>query len=140
MARGAKKANIEFYGFEEVAKNLDKSRAEIESAVIESLKKSIEAPKQEMLSFMSQHRRTGRTEQSWTENIENNNGIIKMEIGFLAYSGNKFMGLPAIFLNLGGLHTRPYYFIDNAVNHNIDKMKQAQIDTLREVFEKCGIS
>lgn len=138
----AKGSNIEinFYGFDEIAKNLTKSKELLATAVEEAMKKSIEAPKADMLNFMEQHTKTGRTAESWTETIKNENNVVRVDIGFLATPANKYQGLPAIFLNLGGLRNPPYHFIDNAVNNNIDKIKEAQITAIREVFEKCGIS
>ena len=132
--------SIKFYGFDEIAKNLDKSKELLSKALEEAMKKSIEAPKADMLNFMAQHKRTVRTAESWTETIKNENNIIRVDIGFLATAANKYQGLPAIFLNLGGLRNPPYHFIDNAVNNNIDKIKEAQITAIREVFKKCGIS
>ena len=131
---------IKFYGFDEIAKNLTKSKELLATALEEAMKKSIEAPKADILNFMAQHKRTGHTAESWTETIKNENNIIRVDIGFLTTAGNKYQGLPAIFLNLGGLRNPPYYFIDNAMNNNIDKIKEAQITAIREVFEKCGIS
>ena len=143
-----KGSNIEinFYGFDEIAENLTKSKELLATAVEEAMKKSIEAPKADMLNFMEQHtkteqhKKTGHTIESWTESIKNENNIVRVDIGFLATPANKYQGLPAIFLNHGGLRNDPYYFIDNAVNNNIDKIKEAQITAIREVFKKCGIS
>lgn len=132
--------SVKFYGFDEIVKNLDKSNQLLSTAVEEAMKKSIEAPKADMLNFIAQHKRTGHTEESWTESIENENNIIRVDIGFLATAGNKYRGLPAIFLNLGGLRNQPYYFIDNAVKNNEDRIKQAQIEAIRETFRKCGIN
>ena len=138
----AKGSNIEikFYGFDEIAKNLTKSKELLTTAVEEAMQKSIEAPKADMLNFMEQHKKTGRTAESWTETIKNENNVVRVDIGFLATPANKYQGLPAIFLNLGGLRNPPYHFIDNAVNNNIDKIKEAQITAIREVFGKCGIN
>lgn len=132
--------NIKFYGFNEITKNLDKSKEVLASAVENAMRKSIEAPKAEMLNFMAQHKRSGKTVESWSEEITNTNNVIRAEVGFLATKANGYQGLPAIFLNLGGLRNKPYYFIDNAVSNNMDKIKEAQIEAIQEVFKQCGLS
>lgn len=129
----AGKTRVEFFGSAEILKNLEKAGANIEKVVIEAIQKGNEKPKQDMLSFIRQHKRTGVTENSWVEEIDQDkDGVIYSRIGFSAKKG----GFPAIFLNLGGLHTQPYYFIDKAVEDNIDEIARIQQEALEKAFKE----
>lgn len=126
------KAKIDFYGFDELLKKLEKAGANVNEEIINALKVSSEKPKQEMINFMTKHKRTGNTLNSWEEEIKENKNIIKFEMGFNASKG----GLPAIFLNVGTPRIQPYFFIDNAVNNNLDEIKKAQEQALLKSFKE----
>lgn len=127
------KAKIEFYGTDELIRKIEKAGGNVEKAIIEALKQSSEKPKAEMLSYIRRHRQTGATEDSFTEEFKSKNDKIYMRIGFDIKRG----GLPALFLNYGTPRIQPSFFIDNAIDHNIDSIKEAQLDVLREVFKEA---
>lgn len=134
--KGGTQRHIQFYGYDEILTALMLSKEKLTKAVAESIKESIQIPKQDMLDFMSKHKYSGKTYESWKESVEANGTVVSVDFGFSIKDG----GLPAIFLNLGGLRNPPYYFIDNAINHNLDRIKNKQIETLKEVFKECGIN
>lgn len=92
----------------------------------------MQIPADEMLAFIRQHHYSGRTESSFefSDPVIKKNSVVA-ELGFKVSKG----GLPAIFLNLGGLHNQPYFFIQKAVDNNIDKIKNIQVEALREVIK-----
>lgn len=128
----ASKTRVNFYGGSELLQKLEKAGANIEKEIIKAIHRGNEKPKQDMLSFIQSHRDTGVTEDSWVEEIESKDGVIYSRIGFSVRKG----GIASIFLNLGGLHTPPTYFIDKAVENNIDVIKRAQENALKEAFKE----
>ena len=101
------------------------------------MKQSAKIPADEMLNFIKQHHYTGMTENSFemSEPIikKTNKGTqVVMELGFKASKG----GLGAIFLNLGGMHNQPYFFIKNAVDNNVDRIAKAQDEALKRAIKE----
>ena len=128
MAGG--KSRVEFYGTSEILKKMGAAGANVEQACVDALQKSIAAPKAEMLDFIRAHKLTGVTENSFVEEIRQEGNKIYLELGFSIRKG----GIAALFLNLGTPRIAPTWFIDNAVDHNIDAIKKAQLDALKEAF------
>lgn len=128
MAGG--KSKIEFFGTSEILKRLEAAGANVEQACVDALRASVAAPKAEMLDFIRAHKLTGQTEDSFVEEIRQEGNKIYLELGFSIRKG----GIAALFLNLGTPKIAPTWFIDNAVDHNIDAIKKAQLDTLHEAF------
>lgn len=128
------KTRVDFYGGAELLQKIEKAGGNVEEALIKAMKKSLEKPKQEMLDFIKQHHLTGVTEDSFIEEIEIDKGVITARIGFSVKKG----GLPAIFLNVGTPKMPPTWFIDNAVDNNIDyiysEQKKALQDALGELL------
>ena len=127
------KSKIEFFGAAELLKQIEKAGGNVEQEIISAIRKSAEKPSNEMLSFIRQHRRSGRTENSWQEEIKSKDDVITAEIGFSVRKG----GLPAIFHNVGTPRKAPAasYFVDKAVESNIDEIIKAQNEALRKAFE-----
>lgn len=127
------KAKIEFFGAAELLKQIEKAGGNLEQEIISAIRKSAEKPSNEMLSFIRQHKRSGRTEDSWHEEIKSKDGIITAEIGFSVRKG----GLPAIFHNVGTPRNAPAasYFVDNAVESNIDEIIEEQNKALLKSFK-----
>ena len=117
MAGG--KSRIEFFGTSELLKKIEKAGGNVEKACENALRASVQAPKQEMLQYIQQHHLTGQTEDSFVEEIKNENGKIYCEVGFSIRKG----GIAALFLNLGTPKIKPSFFVDDAIDHNIDKIK-----------------
>lgn len=131
------KKSIQFYGDSSVIKLLDRLGADVPKALTKALKDSIEIPKKDMLDFVSasQHYETGATEQSFEVEepvYDSKNGTITAKIGFSIRKG----GLASIFLNFGGMYNQPYFFIDKAVDDNVDAIKKAQIEALKSVIKE----
>lgn len=130
MAGG--KTHVDFYGGDELLRKIEKAGGNVEQALIKAMKRSLEKPKQEMMDFIKQHRLTGVTEDSFVEEIEIKDGIITARIGFSVRKG----GLPAIFLNVGTPKMPPTYFIDNAVEQNMDFIYKEQKLALEDAFRE----
>lgn len=130
MAGG--KSRIEFFGTSELLKKIEQAGKNVEKACEDALRASIQTPKQEMLEYIQQHHLTGQTEDSFVEEIKNENGKIYCEVGFSIRKG----GIAALFLNLGTPKIKPSFFIENAVDHNIDKIKADQLKALNKAFRE----
>ena len=129
---GGSKSRIEFFGTSELLQKIENAGKNVEQACIDALKASVQKPKDEMLQFIREHHLTGQTEESFVEEIKTENGKIYCEVGFSIREG----GLAALFLNLGTPRIKPSFFIDNAVDHNIDEIKKAQIEALNKAFRE----
>lgn len=125
------KSKIEFFGTSEILRKIEAAGGNVGQACMDALKKSVAAPKAEMLDFIRAHKLTGVTENSFVEEIRQDGNKIYLELGFSIRKG----GIAALFLNLGTPRIKPTWFIDNAVDHNIDAIKKAQIDALKEAFQ-----
>lgn len=128
------KVSIDFYGGEDLIKKLEEAGANAEQEMIKALRASAQKPADEMLSFIRGHKKTGRTEESWKEEIKVKKGIITAELGFSVRMG----GLPAIFWNVGTPRNAPpaHWFVDNAIEQNIDEIIKAQNEALKKAFEE----
>ena len=126
------KARIDFYGSSELLKKLERAGANVEKCIVDALQKSVEKPKQEMLDYIRQHKLTGQTEDSFTTEIKHEKNKVYLKVGFDIKKG----GIAAIFLNYGTPKIAPSWFIDNAVENNLDEIKRAQIDALNKAFEE----
>ena len=126
------KAKLEFFGEADLLKKIEEAGGNVEESIISAIRKSAEKPSNEMLSFIRKHKRSGRTENSWTETIKNKDGVITAEIGFSIRKG----GLPAIFWNVGTPRKAPpaTWFVDNAIESNIDNIINEQNEALRKAF------
>lgn len=125
------KSRIDFYGSSELLKRLEAAGANVEQCVVNALEKSVEKPKAEMLEYIRQHKLTGKTEQSFTTEIKHEGNKVFLKVGFDIKKG----GIAAVFLNYGTPKIAPSFFIDNAIEHNLDEIKRAQLQALNEAFE-----
>ena len=110
---------------------MEAAGANVEKCIVDALQKSVEKPKEEMLQYIRQHKLTGQTEESFTTEIKHEGNKIYLKVGFDIKNG----GIAAIFLNYGTPKIAPSFFIDNAIDHNIDEIKRAQLQALNEAFE-----
>lgn len=127
-----KRNRIDFYGSSELLKKLEKAGANVEKLVVDALQKSVEKPKAEMLDFIRQHKLTGETENSFTTEIKQEGDKVYLKLGFDIKNG----GLPAVFLNYGTPKIPPSFFIDNAIENNVDEIKRVQLEALNEAFKE----
>ena len=131
-------ARIDYYGTDDIVKKLEKLKVNTTQALAQALKESAEVPKREMLDYIKQHRKTGKTEESFTETIKTENDVIYLELGFNLSGANK-PGLPALFLNYGTPFIEPSFFIDKAIENNTDKIKQTQQKTLERIAKENNL-
>ncbi len=127
-----KKSRIDFYESSELLKKLEKAGANVEKVVADALQKSVEKPKAEMLEYIRQHHYTGQTEESFTTEIKQEGDKVFLRLGFDIKKG----GLAAVFLNYGTPKMAPSFFVDNAIDNNIDEIKRAQLAALNEAFKE----
>jgi hypothetical protein len=130
-----KKANIGFYGDVELLKRLEEAGQNVEQLIINAIQQSARKPSKEMQSFMRKHkRRKVGTLESWEETIKNKKGVINAEFGFSVRKG----GLASIFWNYGTPRNAPaaHWFVDNAIEKNIDEIIEAQNVALRKAFKE----
>lgn len=128
------KNRIDFYGSSELLKKLEAAGANVEQCVIDALQKSVEKPKQEMYDYMKAHTRKGdyvHTIDSFTTEIKKEGDKVFVKVGFDIKKG----GLPAVFLNYGTPRIQPSFFIDKAIDDNIDEIKRAQLEALNKAFK-----
>lgn len=130
----AGKSKIEFFGSAELLKKLEEAGGNVEEAIITAIRKSAVKPSNEMMSFIRQHKRSGRTEDSFVEEIKSKDGVISAEFGFSVRKG----GLPALFFETGTPRQAPpaYFFISNAVDNSIDEIIAEQNKALMESFRE----
>lgn len=130
-----RKASIGFYGDVELLKKLEEAGQNVEQLIINAIQQSARKPSEEMQSFMRKHkRRKVGTLESWTETITNKKGVINAEFGFSVRKG----GLASIFWNYGTPRNAPaaHWFVDNAIEKNIDEIIEAQNVALRKAFKE----
>ena len=132
----AGKSKIEFFGSAELLKKLEEAGGNVEEAIITAIRKSAVKPSNEMLGFIRQHKHSGRTEDSFTEEIKSKDGVITAEFGFSVRKG----GLAAIFWNVGTPRKAPpaSYFISNAIDNNIDEIIKEQNESLMKSFRSLA--
>lgn len=133
------KANMEFFGDIELVKKLESLQANVPQVIAEAMNRSAKIPADEMLSFIKKHKYSGVTESSFEMTEPQIKKTAKgtqvvMELGFKVSKG----GIGAIFLNLGGMHNPPYFFIKNAVDNNVDKIAKAQNDAIRNAIKELS--
>lgn len=134
-------ARIDYYGTDEIIQKLDKLGANIGEELAKALKQSAVKPKNEMLSYIREHRDTGATEDSFTETIVNDEakGKIYLDIGFNLSKKAGSPGLPALFLNYGTPYIEPSFFIENAIENNRDEIQRTQQEALEKVARELGL-
>ena len=132
-------ARVDYYGADEIIKKLDDFGANVTEELSKALIASCQKPKQEMLSWIKEHRKTGETEDSFIEEIKTDEekGKIYLDIGF-SLKGTK-PGLPALYLNWGTPFIEPSYFINNAVENNRDEIKRVQEKTLLKALRDAQL-
>lgn len=124
-------AKIDFYGSSELINRLEKAGKNAIDEIIKAVDESSKPVEDDLKSFMAGHRRTGATINSYFKEITTEGNVIKLRMGFDSKKG----GVGAIFLNLGTPYIAPSFFIDKAVEENVDKIKRIQQETLANAFK-----
>lgn len=129
---------IKYYGGDEIIQRLDKAGANVEEALGTALLNSAEPIKVELIDFIKKHRYTGQTEDTFVTEVKTDLTKNKLYcyVGFNLKKEDGKPGLPALFLNYGTPTQEPTYFIDNAIEKNLEKIKKIQIETLEKIL--CG--
>lgn len=124
-------AKIDFYGSSELINRLEKAGKNAIDEIIKAVDESSKPVEDDLKSFIAGHRRTGATINSYFKEITTEGNVIKLRMGFDSKKG----GVGAIFLNLGTPYIAPSFFIDKAVEENVDKIKRIQQETLANAFK-----
>lgn len=122
---------IDFYGSSELINRLEKAGKNVIDEIIKAVDESLKPVEDDLKSFMAGHRGTGATIKSYFKEITTEGNVIKLRMGFDSKKG----GLGAIFLNLGTPYIAPSFFIDKAVEENVDKIKRIQQEILANAFK-----
>lgn len=131
-----KHSALEFYGFDELVKKIDRSEKEIKKAVEGAVIRSAKYPKKDMIDFIKKHHLTGQTEESFVDVDVYWEGMkCKGDMGFSIDKG----GIAALMLDIGTPKIKPKFFIYYAINNNYKKIREEQNKALEEIFEKGGL-
>lgn len=131
MASKRKGLSIDFYGTDGLLKKIESMGKNVEEAVIQSLSAGMKKPYEDMKSFAEQHKQTGDMLSSLeiTEPVAKD-GMITAKVGFVIKKG----GLPSLFLNYGTPRISPTFFINKAIENNVDEIKRLQLEALKEIL------
>lgn len=130
---------IKYYGGDEIIQRLDKAGANVEEALGTALLNSAEPIKVELLEFIKKHKCTRETEDTFVTEVKTDlNNKLYCYVGFNLKKEDGKPGLPALFLNYGTPIQDATYFIDNAIERNLNNIKKIQIETLEKIL--CGKS
>lgn len=133
-------AVVEWYGFDDLIKKIEKAQGSVTEAVVSAIKKSAEPVKKDMQDYVNKHSpegsdaskwATGSTRDSWKERLSLKKDSVTYSIGYSIRDG----GLASIFLNYGSPTTYPSFFIEKAVENNVDKVATIQEETLKEILK-----
>ena len=123
---------VEMHGVSELLKNIEAAGGRVDAAVQKAVDRSLEIVGADMQAFMSGHKLTGETMDSYEQTPAKSDGnIVTANAGFNAKKG----GLPAIFLDVGTPKIKPSFFIYYAVENNRKKIEEIQRATLNEILE-----
>lgn len=124
---------IEMYGVSDLLKKIENAGGKVDEAVKQAVDKSLDIVGDDMQAFMSKHKLTGDTYESFEKipsDIKKNS--VNGKVGYNIKKG----GLPAIFLDVGTPTQKGYFFRYYAVNNNLDEIKKIQQETLNEILKE----
>lgn len=128
-----KRGNIvEMYGVSELLKSIEKAGGKVDAAVQKAVDASLQIVGADMQNFMSSHKDTGDTYDSYeqTPAVAKGNKV-EANAGYNVKKG----GLPAIFLDVGTPKQKPYFYRYYAVENNRQRIEEIQRTTLNEILE-----
>ena len=123
---------VEMYGVSELLKNIEKAGGKVDAAVQKAVDRSLEIVGADMQAFMSGHKNTGETMESYEQTSAKSDG--NKVTGNAGYNVKKG-GLPAIFLDVGTPKIKPSFFRYYAVENNRKQIEEIQRATLNEILE-----
>lgn len=122
---------IEMYGVSELLKNIEAAGGKVDTAVQKAVDRSLEIVGTDMQAFMSGHKHTGETYESFEQTPAKSDGNkVTANAGYNVKKG----GLPAIFLDVGTPKQKPYFFRYYAVENNRKKIEEIQRQTLNDIL------
>ena len=126
------KGGIEMYGVSELLKSIEKAGGKVDEAVKKAASESLKIVGNDMQNFMSSHKDTGDTYESYeqTPTVVTGNKV-EASVGYNVKKG----GLPAIFLDVGTPKQKPYFYRYYAVENNRKRIEEIQRATLNEILE-----
>lgn len=123
---------VEMYGVSDLLKNIEAAGGKVDAAVQRAVDRSLEIVGADMQAFMSGHKLTGETMDSYEQTPAKSDGnTVTGNAGYNAKKG----GLPAIFLDVGTPKIKPSFFRYYAVENNRKKIEEIQRATLNEILE-----
>lgn len=123
---------LDFYGSSELIRKIEAAGGNVEQAVSKAVARSMEAPKRDMQNFIASHHLTGMTEGAFGETpFEWKNGVLNYAVGYDMKKG----GIAALFLDVGTPTIPPSFFINQAVERNITRIRDVQQAALKEIFK-----
>lgn len=123
---------IEMYGVSDLLKSIEKAGGKVDEAVKKAVDASLKIVGDDMQNFMSGHKDTGDTFDSYeqTPAVATGNKV-EANAGYNVKKG----GLPAIFLDVGTPKQKPYFYRYYAVENNRKRIEEIQRATLNEILE-----
>ena len=131
-----KGVGLNFYGLTELLQKIDDAGGSVPEALSRAIQESSAPIGADMLKFMAQHHRTGKTAASYTDVVDikgyGSSGFITYKLGFDTKKG----GLPALFLDIGTPTITPSFFVYYAIENNADNVVQAQQRALEKALKE----
>lgn len=126
------KGGIEMYGVSDLLKSIEKAGGKVNEAVAKAVDVSLQIVGSDMQNFMSSHKDTGDTYESFEQlPVVVTGNKVEASVGYNVKKG----GLPAIFLDVGTPKQKPYFYRYYAVENNRKRIEEIQRSTLNEILE-----
>lgn len=125
--------NLSFYGSSELLKKIDRAGGNVEEAIGKAVVKGAQLPKLYMMEFMNEHRYSGLTASTMTEDtIEWKDGKCRYRVGYDIKKG----GMASLFLDVGTPKMKPHFFVHHAVEKNLTKISELQESALKDALQE----
>lgn len=123
---------VEMYGVSDLLNSIEKAGGKVDEAVKKAVDKSLQVVGADMQNFMSGHKDTGETYESYEQTPAKAKGNkVEANAGYNIAKG----GLPAIFLDVGTPKQKPHFYRYYAVENNRKRIEEIQRATLNEILE-----
>lgn len=124
---------VEIYGMSELLQKIEKAGGNVNQACAKAVDNCLELVGLHMQLFMSAHKQTGETYDSYEQIMASIKGNkVEAMVGYNIKNG----GLPSIFLDVGTPKQKPYFFRYYAVENNRKEIKRIQKDTLNDILRE----
>lgn len=140
MAKKGKKklgVSLELHGFQEYLNKVEKAQGDLVDAVTRSVVASSKPIEADLLGFIEPRTRSGNyvhTIDSYRNvyEVDRNLGIITYQLGFDMKNG----GIASLMFDVGTPTMKPTFFIHNAFENNVDKVKAEQERVMKQVLRE----